>query len=92
MERPFRKAFGGRGLVGDHDALVAFRDEFKVFVVVFPDGETMVEHIVNVLHHDVVEELEIHDHAFLRVSFSVDDFPFNCGNDGASVPVQLIAE
>ena len=92
VEGPFGEALGCRGFVGDYDALVAFRDEFEVFVVVFPDGETVIEHIMNVLHHDVVKELEIHYHAFLRIAFPVDNLSFNRGNHGASVSVQLIAE
>ena len=92
VESPPCKAFGGRGFVGDYDALVAFCDEFEVFVVVFPDGETMIEHIMNVLHHDVVEELEVHDHSFLRVSFPVNNFSFNRGNHGSPVSMQLVAK
>ena len=61
-------------------------------MVVFPHGETMIEHIMNVLHHDVVEELEIHHHAFLRVSFPVDNLSFNRGNHGAPVSMQLVAK
>ena len=92
VEGPLCKALRGWRFVGDDDAFVASGDEFEVFVVVFPDGEAVVEYIVDVRHHDVVEELEVHDHPLLCISFFVDHSAFDRGFDNTSVTVELIAE
>jgi len=91
-ECPFGQEFGGGGFVGDEDSGVALQYELKVFVVIFPDGEPVVELVVDAFHHDVFEELEVHDHTFPAVACFSDNRAFNGGYNHSTMAVQLVAE
>jgi len=91
-ESPFRKAFGGGRLIGYQYTRIALHDEFEVFRIIFPDSKTMIQHVVDVLHHDLFQEFEIHDHAFLSVIFSSDHGTFYGSDNHTPMAVQLVAE
>ena len=54
-------------------------------MIILPDSKTVIKLVVNVLHHDLLQKLEIHHHSLFMVTFLLIQFTFD-GGDWKVVP------